>query len=182
VPLSAFPALCAKHAAKFSTTPTVELEAIRLRACNFDELAATKFVKAVCSWGGYAGVGGRVLNRNVPAAVAQALREADELLKASPPEIAKALERVNQLESLGTPSFASKHLRCLRPDLCPVFDSILQVALPYRFTPNGYQSFAFDCIQIATALNAQKVLGLPRRENRLWFAADVEAAIYIHVT
>ena len=181
IQLSDFPALSMAHASKFPTTPSVESNAEQLRKNNFAEQDAASFVKGVCDWGGYSGVGGRVLKRNAHMEVAAALREADALLALSSPQIRKALERMNQLNCLGTPSFASKHLRFLRPDLCPVFDSFLQVALPYAFTPTGYQGFAFDCVQIATELNTRNVQGLPRRAQQLWFAADVEAAIYMHV-
>jgi hypothetical protein len=46
-----------------------------------------------------------------------------------------ALAAVNQLCCLGRPSFASKHLRFLRPEHCPVLDSVLATTLGYRSSP-----------------------------------------------
>jgi len=98
----------------------------------------------------------------------------------SPPLLGRALEELNGLDGLGTPSFASKHLRFLRPLTCPVLDAILRDCLPYRFNPTGYAEFARDCTEVADALNARGVANPhPERPTR-WFVADVEAALFAH--
>ena len=142
-----------------------------------DDTAA--FVKAVCKWGGYPGIGGRVLKDNAITTICSTLREALSSL-AIGPSTAKALTQMNVLRGLGTPSFASKHLRFLRPDICPVLDSILCDALPYSFDPDGYSDFCDDCASLTKAL-ASSGIPNPNRKAGIWFAADVEAALYQRV-
>jgi hypothetical protein len=102
----------------------------RLRQADFPERDLEPFITAACNWGGYAGIGRRILNRNSLPALRDGLREANELLDKQTPDVEGALTRLNRLHSLGSPSFASKHLRFLRPDICPVLDSVLRDALP----------------------------------------------------
>lgn len=66
----------------------------------------------------------------------------------------------------------------MRPELCPVFDSLLQEALPYPFDPHGYAMFSRDCNTLSQALIQAKVSNPRERE---WLAADVEAALYAYV-
>lgn len=176
-----FPRLLKAHLASDSTTPDVESLGRNLVANNFARTDIAKFVKAVCGWGRYAGIGGRVLKSNSPQSIAAALRNAVRHLNCTPPAFAAALDEINKIKCLGTPSFASKHLRFLRPDLCPVFDSILREALPYSFNSKGYAMFAQDCVAIAETLRAKKIANPQERPQGLWFAADVEAAIFASV-
>jgi hypothetical protein len=176
-----FPRLLKAHLVSDPTTPEVELLGRNLLANNFAKADIPKFVKAVCRWGGYAGIGGRVLKSNSPESILVALKNAACHLDCNPPAFAKALDEINKIKCLGTPSFASKHLRFLRPDLCPVFDSILREALPYSFNSKGYAAFSQDCTKIAAALTAQKIKNPRERPQDLWYAADVEAAIFVWV-
>ncbi len=79
-------------------------------------------------------------------------------------------------------SFASKHLRFLRPDICPVFDSYLHDALPYTLDASGYSDFANDCAWLAHQLGANQIPNPRQRAGGVWFAADVEGAIYMLAT
>jgi len=176
-----FPMLLMAHLASNPTTPKVESLGRNLVANNFASTDIAEFVKAVCGWGGYAGIGGRVLKSNSPKSIAEALRNAVHHLTQKPPEVAASLDEINRIKGLGTPSFASKHLRFLRPDVCPVFDEILREALPYSFNANGYALFAQDCMEVAETLKIKKIVNPQERPQGLWFAADVEAGIFASV-
>lgn len=136
-------------------------------------------MRAVCEWGGYAGVGGRVLRHNTIPHIREAFSEALSRLRSSEPDCKTALSVMNRVHGLGTPSFASKHLRFLRPTVCPVYDAILKVALPYSFDAKGYGEFAFDCAKLAKALS-EAGIDNPTPKND-WYVADVEAALFAHV-
>lgn len=180
LPLARFPALATEHARRFETTGAVESLGERLRWADFPEADLESFITAVCAWGGYAGIGRRILNGNSLAAIRDGLREANRFLDAPRLDVGSALARLNSLHSLGTPSFASKHLRFLRPDMCPVMDSVLRDALPYSFDRDGYAAFARDCVSLADMLKRQGAINPWRRADGVWFTADVEAALYVH--
>ncbi|WP_194945283.1 hypothetical protein [Limnohabitans sp. DM1] len=182
IPLSDFAPLLAAHRARYQSTLDIEKKGVELQQANFPTQAVQDFVTAVCTWGGYAGISGRILKRNSLEAIANALRSAVNQLNAEKPNVAGALACINALDSLGTPSFASKHLRFLRPDICPVFDSLLQEALPYSFDATGYAQFSKDCCSLAKTLTQQKNSAAPDREMGEWCAADVEGAIFAYVT
>jgi hypothetical protein len=180
LPLAHFSAFAEEHKRRFPNTESVESQGALLVQADFPESAIAPFITAVCNWGGYAGIGKRILIRNTPAALRDGLHEANALLKGPTPDLEGALTRLNRLHSLGSPSFASKHLRFLRPDICPVLDSILRDALPYSFDADGYAAFAADCISIAAMLKRQHAVSPWNGRNGSWFAADVEAALYVH--
>jgi hypothetical protein len=182
IPLSDFAPLLAAHRAKYQSTLDIEKMGVELQLANFPAKAVQDFVTAVCTWGGYAGISGRILNRNSLETIANALRGAVNQLNADNPNVAGALTCINALNSLGTPSFASKHLRFLRPDICPVFDSLLQEALPYSFDSTGYAQFSKDCLSLAKTLTQQKNSAAQDRAMGVWYAADVESAIFAYVT
>ncbi|MBV8452034.1 MAG: hypothetical protein JOZ29_07125 [Deltaproteobacteria bacterium] len=120
------------------------------------------------------------MKRNSLPALREGLCKANELLDKPTPEVQGALAHLNRLHSLGSPSFASKHLRFLRPDICPVLDSVLRDALPYSFDPEGYTAFAEDCRSIGEILTRQRAKNPWDRFDGAWFAADIEAALYVH--
>jgi hypothetical protein len=180
LPIARFPALATEHARRFDTTGTVESLGEQLRRNDFPDAEIEIFITSVCAWGGYAGIGRRILNGNSLPAIRAALREANGFLDAPQPEVGGALARLNGLHSLGSPSFASKHLRFLRPDICPVMDSVLRDALPYSFDRDGYADFARDCGSLAGLLKRQGAINPWRRADGVWFTADVEAALYVH--
>jgi hypothetical protein len=181
VPLDDFARLGEAHRRSFPDTLQVEARGRHLIEQDFPEADTRAFVSAVCKWGKHPGISGRVLKHNNISAIRSALREALAHLENGGAGLASALGRVNTLKHLGTPSFASKHLRFLRPDLCPVFDSLLREALPYPFDPEGYAVFARDCSALAAALVQRAVRNPYAREAGQWFVADVEAALYAQV-
>ena len=181
VPLGRFESLALVHFRQVPGTSAIETEARKLTADSFPEQAVADFVKHVCHWGGYSGVWGRVLRDNDGGTVRRALVEAARHLGEASPNLAAALASVNRVKGLGQVSFASKHLRFLRPDLCPVFDSYLQAALPYPFDPAGYASFAEDCRRLGQVLHAAGRTQPVARDDGQWFAADVEAAVLTFV-
>ncbi len=93
--------------------------------------------------------------------------------------IVTSLTQVNMVRGLGDVSFASKHLRFLRPDTCAVFDSILHDALPYTFDPNGYSAFCNDWALLARVLAENQISNPRPRKTGGWFPADVEGAVYM---
>jgi hypothetical protein len=78
---------------------------------------------------------------------------------------------------IGAPSFASKHLRFLRPDVCPILDSVIAGNLTYASTSAGYAQYAADCLEIARVLENNGVPNPVLRSDR-WRAADVDMALY----
>jgi hypothetical protein len=181
VPLADFPTLLEMHLDEFPDTPDIELQGEQLRLRNFLEPEVESFVIAVCKWGGYEGIRGRVFARNPTPELRSALSDAAHHLFQHNPDCRGALNRLNRLDSLGSPSFASKHLRFIRPELCPVFDSILRDALPYSYDATGYGHFASDCAALASKLQDAHIHNPRNRPDGRWFAADVEAALYVYV-
>ncbi|WP_136949081.1 hypothetical protein [Candidatus Methylobacter oryzae] len=166
-----------KHLIKFPGVSKLEdmATALILKGFSFPEME--NYIRSVCRWGNFAGVGGRVIKNNTRKQIQNAFVDAYAHLNTSSPNVSAALSSLNQLHGLGTPSFASKHLRFLNPDICPVYDSILTDKLPYSFSPTGYSEFSVDCQEIARLLNAAKIAN-PARTTQSWLAADVEAAMF----
>lgn len=180
VPLAEFPALLRKHLELNPRTQAIEDLGCELIRTDFAETLIPDFVKAVCGWGGYPGIGGRVLNDNPIDRLRSSFRSASKSLSAG--DAAGALVNVNSIRGLGSPSFGSKHLRFLRPDLCPVLDSLLRQALPYSFDPDGYAQFSSDCLALGRALSDSKIPNPRERPAAAWYAADVEGALYVFRT
>jgi len=174
---SDFPILMKKHIKKFPGVPALETEAQELILSNFTFPAAEQYIRNVCRWGNFAGVGGRVIKNNTINEVQDAFRDAYAFLNANTPSPSAALARLNMISGLGTPSFASKHLRFLKPEICPVYDAILTDKLPYTFDPDGYAEFSSDCQTMAEKLNNESIEN-PGRKTKQWLAADVEAAMF----
>lgn len=173
VPLRAFTTLLASHGSAYDGTEHCErLGAAYVR--NGFKVAETKaFVQAVCRWGNYAGVGGRVIAENATADIKKALKDGHaRLLNGNPKE---AIECVTSLYGLGV-SFGSKHLRFLAPRRAVVLDSIISESLGYKRTPEGYAEFVRDCAKIRRLLNAAAIP--TSRAHRRWRISDVEMAIF----
>ena len=181
IALDRFPILFSEFLRRYPGTTELEATAIQLIQNGFSEADIPGFVRRVCGWGGYTGIGARILKRNTTAEIQAAFRSALGRLTANRSSAGRALAEVNKLHGLGTPSFASKHLRFLRPDACPVLDSVLRDALPYSFDVDGYDEFAADCTRLGSILRERSVANPLGRTNGQWFAADVEAALFSHV-
>jgi len=175
----AFPSLLERHLNTVGGTLALESQAARLRAAAFgNEQDVQQFVREVCRWGGYAGIGGRIVYQNPPRSICDAFQTACQYLDDCPAAICEAMRAVNALKQLQRISFASKHLRFLRPDLCPVLDSLLSAWLAYPLNGDGYVRFATDCQEIARALDARDIPLPNPLKGRKWRAADVEMALF----
>lgn len=177
--LEDFPRMIQQHGEDFEDTLEMEQSYAHLIGEPFVHFqAVAAYIRDVCRWGHYAGVGGKVLKHNSQERVLAAFEAARQALLAEPPDLVTALTSINGLHGLGTTSFASKHLRFLRPEWCPVYDSILNNVLPYDSNPAGYAQFAEDCHVIAQAL-CERGIENPVRDNAvIWHVGDVEAAIF----
>lgn len=136
------------------------------------------FIQRVCLWGNYAGIAGRILKKNTPEDRISAFSVACHALGQD--NEAAALTALNGLRDLGTPSFASKHLRFLDPRRCGVLDSVLCEALEYCADPVGYSQFCRDLRHLGCLLSASGIPNPRRRPGDAWFAADVESAVFEH--
>ncbi len=175
---SDFTRLVEYHLDEWLGTRELEHEASRLCAVGFPEKQLASFIKRVCEWGNYPGIAGRVLKNNDPLMIRRQFTGATNALNSDIPDVQGALRRIKQIHSLGT-SFASKHLRFLRPDVCPVLDSIISKNLGYD--EHGYKQFSDDCLRIAKTLQQHGVCNPMGRESGKWFAADVEMALFTYL-
>lgn len=156
------------------TTRSVEQTAQQLILGGFNGADAEHFVKAVCRWGNYAGVGGRVLKNNMLADVVVAL--SDAYAATCSDKIDVALGHLLKLKCLAV-SFASKHLKFLDPTKHVVLDSVISARLGYPLTVSGYCRFVDDCHAILKRLQDD---GIPTTSTAypIWRLADVEMAIF----
>ena len=124
-----------------------------MRNSEFRPTDVESFIREVCKWGNYAGIAGRILAKNDINLICEIFAAASVRASNGTDFVDGALELVNRINGLGKPSFASKHLRFLWPEFCPVFDSILEDALKfYDPFPRAYRQFAEDCESTAKAL------------------------------
>jgi hypothetical protein len=181
MPLADFPQLLTDFLNENPDTSAIEILAAQLVQSNFPAQSMNDFVTRVCEWGGTQGtrILSRILKQNSDTEIADALRNASSSLAQG--QFVDALTHVDKLRFLDV-SFASKHLRFLRPDICPVLDSVLHDALPYTLDASGYSDFAHDCALLANQLVANQIPNPRQRAGGAWFVADVEGAIYMLVT
>ena len=122
-----------------SSTKELEEQGKLVTANEFPEDDLRSFIRNVCIWGNYAGIAGRVLKQNDINIIRSSFISAWKLLDSNNPDIERAMLEINRIKNLGTPSFSSKHLRFLHPQLCPVLDSIICHRLGiYSFNGNLY--------------------------------------------
>lgn len=155
-----------------------EIQGKQLIAADFAKQHLIEFIRNVCKWGNYAGIGGRILKQNDFGFIRASFIEAWRSLNLREPDVLEALIRINRIKHLGTPSFASKHLRFLNPKVCPVLDKkIWRGVNIYPFSPQGYNQFSGDCRHVASILEEKYIINPTARDSGEWFAADVEMAI-----
>jgi hypothetical protein len=157
-------------------TREIEQQATRLVASGFQVSELRQFINAVCKWGGYSGVAGRVIKieNNAEPELRSRFRSAYSDLVAQ--NDVAAIKRLLELKGL-TVSFASKHLKFLAPDRAVVLDSVISARLGYAMTPEGYQAFVNDCRRILDRVVADN-LEYPGWGAKGWRISDVEMAIY----
>lgn len=175
--LSEFPRLVTRHLEVVRGTREIEAAADALVRADFPDTDLTKFVSRVCMRGGYGAIAGRILRDNTLSDIRLALQGALAELDAPIPDLASALKHINAVKGLGTPSFASKHLRFLRPAVCPVLDSFVAGSLGYAFTPSGYARLGSDCQAVAASLKSLGLLN-PMRDSDEWLVGDVDMVLF----
>ena len=161
-------------------TLALEVEARKLMAAGFSRQQLRDFIRDVCIWGGYPGTADRVFKQNAWPDLQRQFGSAAAALSQDPPNVQSALRTLVRVRHLGL-SFASKHLRLLRPDLCPVLDSTLSETLGYPLDSRGYQRFSEDCQKAAALLQRQGVRNPLGREGGKWYLADVKMALFVYV-
>jgi hypothetical protein len=163
---------------------TLKLERDAATKCRVPVTAESTrwLVKEVCIWGGYAGIYGRVLANNPMPHIQACLSEALEILDGPESSPKRALETINRIKGLGTPSFASKHLRLLRPAHCVVFDSILRDESELPFNSVAYAQFCAFCTECASAISKLNSYPATERKGGVWLPADVEMGLFEQVS
>ena len=154
----------------------LELQAVSLRQADFPEEALKCFIQSVCRWGRRAGIATLVINNNAPLLIRQQFQRAIDGLNNV--NLVTALSEINRIRYLGRPSFASKHLRFLRPEICPILDSLVSRNLFYDYTREGYQQLSGDYGILIRALQLNGIGNPINREGGNWFAADIDMAIF----
>lgn len=137
-----------------------------------------EFIRQTCGWGGYQGISGRVLKNNEQRAIERGFQEATRVLEhgQDASHLEEALRAVNSIHSLGRPSFASKHLRLLRPDAAGVLDRIVAKGLAVPLTRRSFAHYSVACQAVAAHLNARGVVHPVA--GRVWVAGDVDLAVF----
>jgi len=154
-------------------TQKIEDVARSLATGGFDPEQTSAFVREVCNWGGYAGVGGRIIKHHsaeLPGVMAGALDDVQA------GKIGNALERLCGLKGFGV-SFGSKHLKFLAPNAAVVLDSIISQNLGYPLTIAGYERFLTDCETILRVAR-DSALRYPGWGVDGWRVSDIEMAIF----
>lgn len=132
----------------------------------------------------YPGIAGRVLANNDTGELVARFRQAHLELAAKRlghENAGAALREVNRVRGLGTPSFASKHLRFLTPRHCPILDRLIASTCGYPFTVAGYERYAEDCATIAGVLEAMGIRNPLPGCGGVWRAADVDAVVFASI-
>jgi hypothetical protein len=173
-----FPELVGKHLQNVRRTDQLELVGAKLRQDVFTDEALREFIEGVCLWGGRSGIATHIFTRNRPEHVRSQFILAIQILRQSPPDVGSALRCINAIKWLGTPSFASKHLRFLCPEFCPVLDSRIHDVFGYPFDVSGYQQYAEACLQIALVLERIHSPNPRQRHHERWHVGDIDMALY----
>lgn len=118
-------------------TDEVERLGQQVLSGGFD--TAYEFSRRVCEWGRGARVWGNLNRFYTQAALSQELRLWFSSLDSAQDD-AIAVERGIAIKGLGV-SFASKHLRFLRPDSYAVLDEVLSLGLGFALNSAGYALF-----------------------------------------
>lgn len=181
IPPQNFPALVRRHLDNVPCTRDLEAQTARLVVSDFRVPLIEPFLRAVCNWGLYAGIAGRVLRRNTIDFIRQQFVAAVVFLDSTSPDVPAALREINQIVGLGRPSFASKHLRFLRPDICPILDSVISRGMGYTEDVASYGQLSDDYLKVARLVEACQQPNPMKRANGKWFASDVDMALFAHL-
>jgi hypothetical protein len=170
-----FPDLLRWHYEEGYDPRQIERQALNLADSDSPIEQTAEFVRAVCAWGNYRGVAGRVLKNNKADVIASAFRSALALLKQD--MVAEALCHVTDLRGLGI-SFGSKHLKFLDPARAVVLDSIISGRLGYPLTIDGYIEFLADCHALLEKVTAANVEYPFSHHQPGWRVSEMEMVIF----
>jgi hypothetical protein len=159
---------------KKPNTGEIEKRGAELAEHNFPETELKEFIRTVCNWGGYPGIAGRIMKHNQPNELVEHFSDAYK--NAGHGKIVGALKSLQEVNQLGSVSFASKHLKFLAPNSAVVLDSIISGRLGYPMTPDGYQIFLTDCHAILRQIVDAR-LEYTGQGAKEWRVSDVEMAI-----
>lgn len=106
---------------------------------NISTHKALEFSERVCRWGGGGRVWGKLQQLNGQELGLRLQRWISAVL-ANNQTVDEAIEQGIEIPGLSV-SFASKHLRMLRPDCFAVLDAVLSDGLGYALNPKGYRLF-----------------------------------------
>lgn len=180
LPISEFPRFVEVHTEKVSRTFECEQLGEDVIRSGFDSVLLGDFISKVCQWGGWAGIAGNIRRQNSPELIRERFLRAHTIMCEPGRSISAALTELNFLKGLGTPSFASKHLRFLHPQFCPILDQVT-ARLGYTFTPKGYEAFAEDCAAIARELDSRGIYNPVPRPSGRWFCSEVDMALFAYL-
>ncbi len=174
-----FAALVEGHLAQVQDTANLEEAGQALQQGGFQGDDVHGFIDRVCAWGGHWGpqIAHRVLQENHLDVIGQRFRDAVDVLLQDAPDVGRALEVMTEINGFGV-SFGSKHLRFLKPGLCPVLDDKISRRFWHPLTRDGYRCLSHDCLKIASKLQECGIQNPLNRPNGRWFAADVEMALF----
>jgi hypothetical protein len=178
--VSKFPGLVRAHLHEVLCTMTIEAEGLRLVSRGLPRMDLERFIRHVCTWGGYRALAGRIIatKNNHPSTIRDAFTKSVAQLCDKEPRPETALQLISRVKGLGRPSFASKHLRFLSPKFCPTFDSKIAKNFNYPHNFQGYSEFASDCSTVGAQLKASGIENPMGRDEARWFTSDVEMALF----
>jgi len=180
LPYAQYSNLVAIHLQHFQYSKELEQAGANLCALEFPEEQTRQFVRSVCIWGSFAGLGTRIIRENSVVEIQTNFRNVIRMLDARSPDPYTALMEICYLRGLGKPVFASRYLRYLRPDLCHVWGCIVTTEFYGTVNPKLYGNFSGACRKIADNLQRESIYNPMQRENNRWFAADVEMALFAY--
>ena len=176
------PALLSAHTSWCPDTPDVEKAAATFVASPTNE-GAIEVVHRTCYWGGSNGprILPMILRQNSAEAIQSSFERAAATLQRGRgvAELGQALSIVNELSYLGQPSFASKMIRMLAPEISGVLDSLVHGATGYSLDRRGYSLYSAKLQDIAAVLDEHGIENT--RGFSTWRAADVDAGIFARI-
>ncbi len=171
--LSDFSILTELHLNTIPGTRELEVKAQNLVTARLPGTMLQEFIESVHRWSGSFRNYYKVIENARPTHFINALKA----LNASPPLIERALSSLLEIYGLGI-SYGSKHLRFLRPDLCPILDNIVWDKFKYSWDTRGYRLLQVDIMNIAKSLEENGIKNPMSRQNGQWYAADVDMAVF----
>jgi hypothetical protein len=178
-PTGMFRALVQAHVAHVPGTAGLEQAGQVLQQAGFPDDYLRDFIRDVCAWGGHWGpqIAAHILEENDLDAIRGHFADAVDVLLQDSPDVGQALEAIKEIDGLGV-SFGSKHLRFLKPSLCPVLDKNISGRFWHPLSVAGYKCLSHDCLKIARKLRECGPENPIERPNNEWLAADVEMGLF----